>query len=187
MGIVASGDPAITGAYAAAEGMRRLVEPAGGEAKAYRRRRGLAEDLLAVNGVIAFEDLPWRPATRRHNGADQRHEFLAQGGKGLRDFLGSRAKFVFVEQSIISDILVADRRGFKAFEMDNLVQPGQERSEVAGLPRLLPDLLGLRRHSSQFLDQLLGQLDRSVVAATNLTHIGGSRGFAVFDQQGALD
>src|SRR5437879_4187607 len=112
MGIVASGDPAITGAYAAAEGMRRLVEPAGGEAKAYRRRRGLAEDLLAVDGVIAFEDLPWRPATRRHNGADQWHEFLAQRGEGLRYLLGGRARFVLVEESIIRHILVANRRGF---------------------------------------------------------------------------
>src|SRR5213083_2528433 len=138
MGVVACGNPAVARAHAAAERVRRLVEPARGEVKAYRGRRGLAEDLLAVDRVIAFENLTRRPTARRHDGANQWHEFLAEGGEGLRYLLGGRARFVLVEESIIRHILVADRRGFLAFEMDNLLQPGQERCKVAGLPRLLP-------------------------------------------------
>src|SRR5882762_2036808 len=108
MGVVACGNPAVARPHAAAERVRCLVEPARGEVKAYRRRGGLAEDLLAVDRVIAFENLTRRPTARRHNGADQRHKFLPEGGEGLRYLLSGRARFVLVEESIIRNIPIAD-------------------------------------------------------------------------------
>ena len=79
--IVARGDAAVAGADAAAERVRRDVQPAGGEVEADRRRRRLAEDPAArpdtrVPGCRAAACLP-EPSDRR----DQRHQLARRAAK----------------------------------------------------------------------------------------------------------
>src|SRR5262249_50382103 len=79
--VVARGDAAVAGADAAAKGMRRHVQPAGREVEANRRRGRFAEYPLAVNGVIAFEDVPAWPPTARLDGGNTGDLILTRSGE----------------------------------------------------------------------------------------------------------
>ena len=55
--VVARGEPAVAGADPATEGVGGLVQPAGVEVEADGRRGALAEEALAVDGVVTLQDL----------------------------------------------------------------------------------------------------------------------------------
>src|SRR5262245_29798544 len=60
VGVVARGDADVAWPHAAAEGVRRHIEPAGVEVEADGGCRFLTEDLLAIDRILAFQDFPGR-------------------------------------------------------------------------------------------------------------------------------
>ena len=75
--VVPRGDAAIAWAHATTKGVRRDIEPASFEVEANRRGRGLAEHLLALDRILAFQDGTHRSTPR---GQDRSHE-PSSGGR----------------------------------------------------------------------------------------------------------
>src|SRR5262249_32302627 len=121
--VVARGDAAVAGAEAAAERVRRRVEPAGGEVEADRRRRGLAEDPLPFDRVLALQDRARGLAPRGQDRPDERDQLVAQGGERAADLGRRRPRLVLVEQGVVARRGVADSVGLAALQLDELLQP----------------------------------------------------------------
>src|SRR5262245_66581699 len=83
--------------------------------------------------------------------------------------------------------LVADSVRLTPFESDDALEPGAKRREVVRRPGLLPDLLRSRGDPGEFFHQVLRQLDRPVIAATDLANVDGRRGLRILDKVGALN
>ncbi len=147
------------------------VEPARVEVEADCRSRRLAENLLAVDRIIAFEDAFLRLLAGGGDGGRQRHQVRAQFGKHPRDLPRGRPRLVFIQQGVVRRFLVADRLGLLLFQVHDFGQPGPESLEIVRLPGFLPNLLGAGGGPRQGLDQRGGHLDGAVVNPANFPDV----------------
>src|SRR5688572_24702100 len=104
--MIAGGEAAVARTEAAAERVRRDIEPARREVETDRRGRRFSEEVLAVDGKLACEDVAARPLLRAGDGRDQRNQVFAKLSEELRDLGGRGARLVLIEQSIIRVVAV---------------------------------------------------------------------------------
>ena len=186
--IVPRRDAAIARTDARTKRMRGDVEPARLEVEADRLRGGSGECVPGHRPDIH---------ARAHRARGFRFDWPIAAISGTRSAdraantsrISSRsgAWLVFVEQCIVGVILVSDRVGFAAFQRDDLFEPGFEGPEIIIRPRFLPDLLRTGCDSGDLLDQVLGQLYRSIVAATNFAHVDRLWRCPILHQRRRLD
>src|SRR5262249_6198373 len=151
----------IAGADAAAERVHRRVEPARGEIKPERRRRGLAEHDLSIDREVAMQDVLVRLRRTADDLVEQWHQLTPDIRADTAHLAAGRPRFIFVEQGVVRALAVADRFRLLTLQIDDLLQPRRERGEVVLLAGLLPDVLGPRRHACQLFDEAGRDLDSS--------------------------
>src|SRR5205823_257492 len=149
--VVAGRDSAVAGANARAERVCGDVKPAGLKVETDRLGSASRKSSLGVDRKLALQNLPPRLPFRLSNRRDQWHQLGGQSCKYLANLRGSHPRLVLVEKRIVRMLLVTDRVSLAALEIDDLLQPGLERGEVAFRPRFLPDLLRSRRDTSHLL------------------------------------
>lgn len=168
---VTRGQSTIAGAHAAAEGMRRDIEPTGGEIEADGGGGALAEEMLAVEDEFARQQILSRFFRRSDDRAHERDEFGPEVGEDLRNQFCGHAGFVFVEQGIVRRFFEADGLSFFAFERDDLFEPGGERGKIVLGAGFLPNVLRSRRRAGDLFDEAGGHLHSAIVRAANLTDV----------------
>ena len=97
------------------------IQPAAREIKSNLCRRVLAEFLLRLNRKLTVQTIRRWNSIAGTNRLQQRHQLLAQRGEDCSQLRGSRVRFVFINQGVIRAFRITNRRGFLAFEIDNLL------------------------------------------------------------------
>jgi hypothetical protein len=133
---------------------------------------------------------------------------FAQRRKHLSDVNGSRTRFVLVEQCIIGDFFISDRRRFLPLELHDAFEQRLKLRKIIGLPRLCPDLLAQYTQAGELFHERLRKLGLAIVIAFQIynvraglaVRIGGQRtidqlgqpvadfrrGLALVDQAGQI-
>src|SRR5262249_41297073 len=131
--VVPARQPAIPRPDAAAEGVRRVVQPSRLEVEADGRRRAFAEEALAIDGKLAAQEVAFRLTTGGGDGGDERHQVSAEVDEDGGDLGGGGAGLVLVEQRIVTGRPVADGVRLPAKQTDDGFQVRRKGREVAVL------------------------------------------------------
>ena len=119
-----------------------------------RRLRPVAVKDRVVDGVLAAPDL-----------AHQRHDHFPQPAEQRLQLTGGDARLQAVQEGVVRALVVTERVGDPAVDVDVAVEVGRKELPIRGLARLLPDRSGLAGGARRLGDQLSGDLDRLVVVA----------------------
>ena len=170
--VVARREPHVARAVRRAERMGRDVEPPAVKSKPIAADACLPNCFLHGDGDVALEHVEIRPAPLLGDRGDQRHQLLAQPGEHAGDFGRLRTRLVFVEQRIVRLVVVADRGGLLALELDRALQQRPETREVVRLAGLDPHLLAEHGQLGELFDERLRQLRLAIVVAPQVDDVG---------------
>src|SRR6516225_6666570 len=112
----------------------------------------------------------------------KRHELCSKSRKQPGNFLTLGPRLIFVQQSLVRVSRVPQTPGLAALEGDDSFQPGSKAREIAVPPGKRPFLLGQCSDSRDFLDQMPGQMEGTIILAAPLANIHRAGGHRVLDQ-----